>query len=229
MTSYISRKTIFFLQLLLWIDLFSGCASYKYPTESYYVQPHLPLTEQEAALYETYQQEASSHWLYQIIPRHRSQIRWYDLGHWCTWALFGNDDQGLFSEAQLPLFKPQQPLAIPKALAWMLRNPLHNFCYYVVGSAACPNDELTILKINRKQFLFWRYSPVAHTVFGGRYTSFYFGFHNGKPLISLRLSYGNKWKSDFYIGWRERGNFGIKFLPLTKNSLVVWENLNYKD
>lgn len=210
--------------MLLSLDLFSGCASYRYPTENYEKPPPSSISQEEFILYETYQQEASSHWLYRVIPRHRSQMHWYDLGHWCTWALFGNDDAGIFSEAQYPLFKPNQSIGFCKALFWMFRNPLHNFCFYVVGSAACPNDELTILKINGKQFECCRYDPEAHTVFGGRYTSFYFGFHNGKPLISLRIAYGSKWKSDFYIGWRERGNFGIKFLPLTKNSLAVWEN-----
>ena len=70
-----------------------------------------------------------------------------------------------------------------------------------------------------------QYKEKADTVFGGRYTSFYLGLHNGKPLISLRIAYGPKWKSDFYIGWRDKGNFGIKFLPLTKISLAVWEIL----
>lgn len=209
--------------------MFCGCVSYRYPTNVYYAPPSITITEEEHIQYESEQKNALNHWLYRIIPRHRSQIRWYDLGHWFMWALFGNDDAGIFAEAHLPLFNRDQPICLCKSLMWMLRNPLHNFCYYVIGSAACPNDELTLLKINRKQVEFMKYHPVARTVFAGRYTSFYVGLHNGKPLISLRLAYGPKWKSDFYIGWRDKGNFGIKILPLTKNSLAVWENLNYED
>lgn len=223
------RKNIFYLVLLLASQIFSGCVQYKIPTSSYAIAPTLEVSSQEALIYQEYQKDAASHWLYDFIPRHRSQIRWYDVGHWLAWALFGNDDHGIFSEAHLPLFKPTQPIGVNKAMGWLLRNPFHNFTYYVIGSAGCQNDEFTILKINRKQVVFMKYDPIAHTVFGGRYSSFYLGFHNGKPLISFRLAYGSKWKSDFYIGWRDRGNFGFKFLPLTKNSLAVWENLNYSD
>ncbi len=226
---YFARKKIFHLLLLLGPIAFSSCASYKYPTQCYYVQAQISLSEEESVLYHDYQDKALCHWLYNFVPRHRTQIRSYDLGHWLAWAFWGNDDQGVFSEAHLPLFNPCQDIGVKKALAWMLRNPLHNFCYYVIGSAHVQNDEFTVLKINWKEVTCFQYCPVAHTVFAGRYTSFYFGFHNWKPLVSLRISYGLKWKSDFYIGWRDRGNFGLKFLPLTKNSLAVWENLNYGD
>lgn len=202
---------------------------YRHPTAHYDKTPDIPLSQEELSIFQVNQQKASSHWLYRIIPRHRSQIFRYDLSHWLFWALFGNDDHGIFGEAHLPLFKPEQPVCFQKALNWNFRNPLHNFCYYVIGSAGCQNDEFTILKINRKKIVFFKYDAIAHTVFGGRFTSFYFGFHNGKPLLSLRLAYGQQWKSDFYIGWRDRGNFGIKFLPLTKVSLAVWEHLNYED
>lgn len=223
------RKKFFYLQCFIYLILFSGCAPYKHPVSDYVKFPHLALTAEETRYFEESQQKAASHWLYRIIPRHRSQIYWYDLGHWLAWACFGNDEHGLFGEAHLPLFNPQQSIGIGKAFAWTLRNPLHNFCYYVIGSAGRINDEFTILKMNRKSIQTFQYSPVAKTVFGGRFTSFYFGVHNYKPLISIRLAYGSCWKSDFYIGWRDQGNFGIKFLPLTKVSLAVWENLSYTD
>lgn len=66
--------------------------------ENYYVKPYQTTTEEELGLYNHYQQTALSHWLYRFIPRHRSQIYWYDFGHWISWALFGNDDHGIFSE-----------------------------------------------------------------------------------------------------------------------------------
>ena len=229
MIYYSARKKFFYPQFLLCILLFSGCISYKYSVESYHETPLKPLDLEEQKLYDDYQQSAATHWLYHIIPRHRNQIQWYDLGHWLTWALLGNDDVGIFAEAHLPLFEPKLSVGIVKALSWMVRNPFHNFCYYVIGSADYQNDELTVLKINRKQFIFLKYNPIANTVFGGRYSSFYLGFHRGKPLLSLRIAYGLKWKSDFYIGWRDKGNFGIKILPLTKNSLAIWENLQYED
>jgi hypothetical protein len=227
--TYFARTRFFYLQLYVWLDLFCGCAPYKYPTSCYYIKPETHICKKEYFLYENYQEKAAQHWLYRIVPRHRSQILWYDFGHWFTWALIGNDDHGIFSEAQLPLFKPECPVGLYKALAWMVRNPFHNFCHYVVGSADKKNDEWVFLKINRNRWCCFQYNPIAHTVFAGRYTSFFFGLHGGKPFISLRLAYGPKWKSDFYIGWREKGNFGIKVLPLTKNSLVVWKNLHYDD
>lgn len=223
MTYYFARRKFFYLQLCLCFDIFSSCSTYKHATQSYYKPPNSCITYEEWSLYDQHQAQAASHWLYHLIPRHRSQIRWFDVGHWVTWGLFGNDDDGIFGEANVPLFRPDKNASLGKGIAWMLRNPLHNFCFYVIGNAGAPTDEWTLLKINSKKVEFFTYKHQADTVFAGRYSSFFLGLHNGLPLISLRVAYGHFWKSDFYIGWRERGNFGIKFLPLTKVSYATWD------
>lgn len=184
-----------------------------------------PCHEEEGVVVQN-RQEASAHWLYQFIPRHRSQIRWYDLGHWTTWMLFGNDDDGIFGEFSKSGYRLNQDVCFSKALDWACRNPLHNFCFYVIGSAHRQNSEFTFVKLSRRHMDFFHYLPQGHTNFADTGTSFFVGLHGGKPFISLRLRYSPCWKSDFYIGWRERGNFGIKCLPLhhasgeTANKLI---------
>jgi hypothetical protein len=153
----------------------------------------------------------NNHSMYHIIPRHRCQMAWYDAGHWAAWAFFGNDDDGIFGEDSAVPFCSEKPNGCAKALRWWLRNPLHNFCFYVIGSAHRMNGEFTIIQWGpgNRYCLFW-YEPQGETVFAGSGTSFYLGFHGWKPFVSLRIAYSRKLRSDFYIGWRPRGNFGIK-------------------
>lgn len=154
------------------------------------------------------------HLLYSCIPRHRSQIKWYDVGHWTTWALCGNDDDGIFGE-KVP-FRKEEPNDGKKALRWWFRNPLHNFCFYVIGSAHRKNSEFTLFALSKNRFQFLWYTPEAKTTFFDKGTSLYLGFHGWKPFFSLRVAYTPSYCSDFYLGWRSRGNFGVKCLPLTK-------------
>ncbi len=157
--------------------------------------------------------EALSHPLYDIIPRHRSQIRWFDAGHWLMWALFGNDDDGIFGERSN--YRSQEMLTYKKAIRWNLRNPLHNFCFYVIGQAQFRNSEVTLLKISDYTISLLDYKKVGTIDFASSGSSFFLGLHGWKPFISLRLVYKTK-QSDFYIGWRSRGNFGIKTNALTR-------------
>lgn len=165
--------------------------------------------------FESYRMEAENHWLYRCIPKKRNHICWYDAVGWGTWMLFGNDDDGIFGEATEIPFKMGAPADIAKATAWWIRNPLHNFCFYVIGTAHRQNSEVTILKIASNQLCFFHYRNHASTVFASEQTCFYIALHGGKPFVSLRIAYNDKYRSDFYIGWRCRGNFGIKCLPLT--------------
>lgn len=177
---------IFFLLLL------TGCSSYKIPSSAW----------------------GSSHTLYDVIPRHRSQIRSLDIGHWITWALFGNDDDGLFGEGAN--YYPEEPETLSKAVRWGVRNPLHNFCFYVIGSAHRKNSEVTLLSASPSHFEMASYKEEAETVFPSRTSCFYLGLHGLKPFISLRLAWSESRRSDFYVGWREKGNFGLKFQPFHK-------------
>jgi len=177
----------FLFNTLFFLFFFSSCISYKHPPEN--------------VIYE-------DHWLYQVIPRHRAQIQWYDLPHWTTWMLFGNDDDGIFGEKAR--YKPEIPPSFKKTLYWNCRNPLHNFCNYVIGSAHRTNSELTLLKIYPTKLEAFKYKPIGDTVFASKDTSFFLALHGGKPFVSLRIAYGQGCTSDFYFGWRCRGDFGIK-------------------
>ncbi len=198
------------LQLLILVSalqflFFSGCASYKINTSD------LPVPSE-------------CHWLYDYIPRHRSQLVWYDLGHWFLWGLFGNDDDGIFGEGPQAHYCIADPPSLKKALKWQGRNPLHNFCFYVIGSANRENSELTLLEITPCHLLLFKYEPIAHTVFPSKNSCFYLGLHGCKPFISFRFRWCQTRSSDFYIGWRERGNFGIKTRVWAK-TLIATPNL----
>ncbi|WP_059359722.1 hypothetical protein [Parachlamydia acanthamoebae] len=204
--------------------LFEGCASYKIPTSSFLasscIYPTIDNTSfPQDATPSPQKQAALSHWLYRYIPRHRSQIKPYDVGHWLTWSLFGNDDDGIFGEEETAHYRPEYPISASKALCWSLRNPLHNFCFYVIGSAHRKNSEWTLLKMTKKGISIGDYSEEGKIVFANERSCFFAGLHGGKPFLSLRLCYFSHYRSDFYIGWRCRGNFGLKFNLLTKRPL----------
>ena len=86
-------------------------------------------------------------------------------------------------------------------IKWWVRNPFHNLVFYVLGCAHKESE---------------RYSTANSGVFkedGG----WMFAFSKTKYFVYPFVSYLGKIK--FYIGWRERGNFGLK---LTANS--GWNN-----
>jgi hypothetical protein len=76
---------------------------------------------------------------------------------------------------------------------WQLRNPLHNFTFYVIGIADRP---------------FTRSGRFANHIFapaGG--WNWAIARHRclRLPFVSFN---GERWR--FHLGWRERGNFGAK-------------------
>lgn len=161
------------------------------------------------------QVEAASQKLYDFIPRHRSQIEWYDLGHWTTWMLFGNDDDGIFGEGREAQYLVTKKANVGKALRWQLRNPLHNFCFYVIGSAYRENSEITLLEISPERFCCLKETWPPKN-FPSQRSCFFFALHGGKPFIAFQLVYSKTYRAEFYLGWRDRGNFGLKFLPFKK-------------
>lgn len=193
-------RFLLFFALLIFTILFTD---YKKPADEC-----IPgqLSEKEAT--------ACNHMLYKIIPRHRAQIKWYDIGHWTTWALFGNDDDGIFGEGKKANYKPQEPISAKLALYWTCRNPLHNFCFYVIGQAYMKNSELALVSIANGSYSFFTYKPEGKTVFEEGSSSLFFGFHGWKPFIAFKMQYTPKYHTEFYLGWRERGNFGLKLIPL---------------
>jgi len=184
------------LSLLLFF-LLTGCAAYRVPTCHFEGSEHHPL--------------------YCVIPRHRSQIKWYDAGHWITWGLFGNDDDGIFGECTS--YRCEQPNDGKKALAWGVRNPLHNFTFYVIGTANQRNSGVTLLQVTPCHVASGCYTPQATTVFPSQSSCFYLALHGWKPFLSWRLVYHPCYQFDFYLGWRCRGNFGLKFQPAAKRKM----------
>jgi len=191
---------------LLFFALLSSCIPYRCGQEAWL---RGEASERECAL--------SDHSLYRIVPRHRSQIRWYDLPHWGAWALFGNDDDGLWGEVSFP---DQEGETVSQAAAWWIRNPFHNLFFYVVGSAHCSNSEVTLLALSSSKSAFCSYQPVATTNFFDEGSCFYLGLHGWKPFCSFRLQYSDSRRCDCYLGWRERGNFGGKLLPFSETGRV---------
>lgn len=205
-------KALHFLCFLL---LLPSCIPYHYETRFFTssCEPCDEITERNVEL-------ARSHWLYRIVPRHRTQIRWYDLGHWTSWSLFGNDDDGIFGEEPTADFRKCSPPSVGKALAWAYRNPTHNFCFYVIGSAGRVNDEFTLLRLTPHYQEAFVYRPQATTVFAGKRSSLYLALHGGKPFLSSRIVWSNTREGRFYIGWREKGNFGVRFNPFARRKPV---------
>ena len=193
-------------RLYLFVFLFCvGCMPYKVPT-SHYSKDIVCKKNQ-----------AKAHWLYSFVPRHRHQLYWCDLGHWTTWALFGNDDDGIFGEGCA--YQPRTSPSFCKALSWGIRNPLHNFCFYVIGSAHTVNSRVTLVRLGDASFEAFRYYPHPCPLYGGEGTSFLFALHGWKPFISFKLAFSESSEGQFYLGWRERGNFGLKFHPFVKRSV----------
>ena len=86
-----------------------------------------------------------------------------------------------------------RPGARGRVMTWQLRNPLHNFTFYVIGVA---DREFT------------RAGRVPDAVFapagGWNWAVTRCGWLR-LPFVSFN---GERWR--FYFGWRERGNFGAK-------------------
>lgn len=207
MPTYFAIKRLFQLGILAFI--FHSCIPYKIPTETFIT--HCSSVEEKDAL---------QHWLYRVIPRHRCQIRWFDLPHWASWMLLGNDDDGIFGEGPKAHYLEDQPADFRKAMRWALRNPLHNFCFYTIGTAWCRNSEITLLKVTKRGVCSMHYCENGHIVFADPGSSFFLGLHGWKPFVSLRLAWSPYRTADFYLGWRPRGNFGVKILPAAKRKPV---------
>ena len=123
---------------------------------------------------------------------------------WLAWALFGNDEDGVLGDRS---FNPEQRDTIWIRVSWWCRNPLHNLMFHV------PPFGLVGLRFVREGNCAVFREPEG----GWGWAVIYYKWMRF-PFISY---YG---RVKFYIGWRERGNFGIK---LTYNS--SWTNRKQND
>jgi len=224
-----SRFLPFFLCFFL-----ASCVPYKMSMKEYTEQRVMarqtevygedtPLTDERIEEIEL-QRQAGDHWLYRVVPPHRSMVRWYDLPHWCSWALFGNDYDGIFGELFLAS-RGTENFNGPQAASWYVRNPLHNMFFYVIGQAWRERrSQLVLLSFSGDHFTAFKYSPNADTVFPRKRSCFYLALHGWLPFLSFRMNHFQDRRGDFYIGWRERGNFGIKAIPAKKVKTEEKEN-----
>lgn len=210
-----------YLQALSALFFLCGCCSYKIPTEEWVLQQ--PCSQEDPRLWEQ-KLKAARHPLYAIIPRHRSQIRWYDVGHWTTWMLFGNDEAGLFGEDNPVPFLIDHPVSYSKAVRWSVRNPLHNLTFYVLGSAYVQNSRVTLVEISNEGICTFQYMPAAPCKFIRERQGFLIALHGWKPFICLKVTYSDFHEGMSYIGWRDRGNLGVKFVPWTRTKRPCYDD-----
>ena len=180
-------------------------------TTSEAIEQYLEKSAVSAALAPFYE-----HWLYDVIPEHRQKIDWYHGPHWASWALFGNDDDGLFGERvrkDETILNNLPDATVYSAGSWWLRNPLHNFTFYVIGRAHNPDlSSFTLFGLGDKRGLeLMKYKKEGSTVFAGKRNGIWIGFHGWLPFVSIKL-FDSK-LIETYAGWREKGNFGLKFIP----------------
>jgi hypothetical protein len=173
--------------------LTTSCASYKRATISY-------LPDQKDATYAA-QKKALNHPLYNIIPRKRAQIRWYDASRWISSDFLGNDEDGIFGEAA----SYSTNITVKTFCLWQLRNPLHNFDFYTIGSAGWKRHRhLSIINTGAAGARFFSTRDAGPA--GAGKAAFQFTFNDYKPFLSLRIL-----KLEAYLGWRREGNFGAAF------------------
>ena len=188
--------------------LATSCASYKRPTSSFARER----SGEHATHYAAVEQRALEHPLYCMIPRHRKQVRWYDLGHWTSWGLIGNDDNGIFGESKAVPYSTN--IHTGTFCRWAARNSLHNFTFYVIGSAHWRHHYNAVL-LSVADTGVRAFSRGQGKVFDSD-NAFKIAFNDFKPFISLQFRHFKNRRFQFYVGWRERGNLGFKLRPLAK-------------
>ncbi len=207
-TNYFATISFFKLLLIVLFLLISpGCSYYRVPNQQFI--RNCPNCNKINYLRE---KKALNHWLYRVVPRHRSQIRWYDIGHWTFWMLFGNDNDGIFGESKTGPYQQVRRNNVNKAISWWVRNPFHNFTNYTIGSGSKNCSELIILGINSKKIALFEYNKRAKYNFYGPGSSILIALHGFKPYISIQKYLPKESNFQFYLGWRKRDNFGAKCL-----------------
>lgn len=105
------------------------------------------------------------------------------------WALFGNDLDGPIGDNK---WNPKRKDDIAIRIQWWFRNPCHNLTWHVIGFA---------------QYDTVRFDFQKEDGPGWNYAMSY--VPDKQSIYPFFLYQGKVWT--FYIGWRGRGTFGIKF------------------
>jgi hypothetical protein len=128
--------------------------------------------------------------------------------------LLGNDDDGIFGEQQVVPYSTN--ISTKTFLRWSSRNPMHNCFFYTLGSAGWTNHHCLVLAdIDSRE------GPKLFSTGQGRISGrgrfgFRVAFHDYKPFISWNIPFTSRQRFEFYLGWRQRGNLGIKFKPFVR-------------
>ena len=192
---------------VLALMVLSGCLPYKQPTTQFTNQRRPNANAPDRAL----RDRAASQGLYAVVPRNRKQIAWYDVPHWLTWTFLGNERDGIFGEDTNPPYSAAP--GMKSFLAWQVRNPACNFCFYVIGSGDWKtHHSFTVLQADAKGTQCFK-NEKRPSVFGKGRSAVIFAFNDYKPYVSFKFPVSKYHFADFYFGWRPEGHFGIKCRP----------------
>ena len=113
-------KSLILISIVFTLLFLPACMPYKRSTASY-------LNENSPA----HKQEALQSPIYDWVPRKAEQIYFFDLPHWLAWAFLGNEDDGIFGEETKLYLKEEADFE--HFTYWsVIRNPLHNFTFYII-------------------------------------------------------------------------------------------------
>lgn len=191
----------------------SGCASYKVSTPNY-IRPNFQeyLTDYHN---DSLRDKAKEHFLYRIVPLSSEQIKPYDVGHWITWNLLGNENNGIFGEdCKRPYSQEINTLTF---LRWQLRNPASNFCKYTLGKRTEERNGFAILRVNDEFLLLQKDDNPC--IFSTAKASVNLSFNHYKPFLAFKFPVFPNRRFDFYFGWRPDNTFGFKLRPFTDDGL----------
>jgi hypothetical protein len=147
---------------------------------------------------------ALEHPAYSFIPFQRNQMHWCDPRH-VTWYFFGNDADGIFGEGMAAEHPYSTNINCLTWFRWsVLRNFGHNAMFYPPLGSACFDSHWnwSLFKADAGGVAVCARDRTG--VFGEGTSSFKINFNDLKPFIAVKLG-----RFESYLGWRERGNFGL--------------------
>lgn len=141
----------------------------------------------------------ASHWLYRIIPAARADISFLTA---IPWALFGNDEGGIFGERDPYHTMLGNPVSYSFVgfLKWWFRNPLHNLFFHVLRWD-CGDNALILYARDATGSRWWFRAP-QRTWHADEGKQLYIRLL--APFVSYR---GARW--EIYAGWRIGGALGF--------------------
>ncbi len=138
-----------------------------------------------------YADTGADHWLYSVVPPSYEKAKGLSL---ITWAIFGNDEDGIFGErSSVPTYGKQ---SVRNFGRWWMRNPFHNLCAHVLR---------------------WQTSKAFVLVESPGKNHFHERTHRnwvtpGRQFQITLVPVFVSWRTDTwegYLGWREDGALGI--------------------